>query len=152
MAGSSMSMCMNDMNGMCGGMGGMGGMMSADFQARATLPVSGAVVSSPPARVIVGFTEPLDPSSVSMTSIRLERMGEGGGAVPTVLSIPQGNQRAVILTPSSALSEGAYRVVLESAIGYDLRSQFGSTLSAPAPGSDGLRVVTSFSVTAPSAQ
>jgi hypothetical protein len=149
----SMTMCMNDMNGMCN-MGGMGGMMSADFQVRATLPASGAVVSGPPLRVIVAFTEDLDPSSVNTTSMRLERIGSTEGAdavsaVATVLSIPQGNQRAVMLTPSSALSEGTYRVVLESAIGYDLRSQLGTTLSAPAPGSDGLRIVTRFTVTAP---
>jgi hypothetical protein len=149
----SMTMCMNAMNGMCD-MGG-GGTMSADFQMRATLPASGAVVNSPPPRVILGFTQPLDPSSVSATSVRLERLGDpsGGGAasaVPTVLSIPTGNQRALILTPSSALSEGTYQVVLESSVGYDLRSQLGSALSSPAPASNGMRIVTRFSVAAPS--
>jgi hypothetical protein len=136
-------------------MGGMG--MSADFHVRATLPDNGDVAQAAPARVIVGFTQEPDPSSVSTTSVRLERVDEtadGAGAmstVPTVISIPDGNARAIILTPSSALAPGRYQVVLEAASGSDLRSQFGYSLSAPAPESDGLRIVTRFSVAPPAA-
>lgn len=134
-------------------MGGMGMTMSAAFQVTATQPSAGDVVQTSPPRVIVGFTQELDASSVSTTSVRLERVdpqsGESSGTmttVPSVMSIPPGNARALVLTPSSALLPGNYRVVLESAAGLDLRSQLGSALMSPAPEASGLRVVTRFSV------
>jgi methionine-rich copper-binding protein CopC len=141
---------------MMGGMGGMGGMgMSADFQVSATRPSTGDVLLASPSRITVGFSDELDASSVNTTSVRLERVDDTADAagtmstVPTVMSIPEGNARALILTPSSALAPGHYQVVLEAAIGSDLRSLLGSALSAPAPDSSGVRIVTRFSVASP---
>ena len=147
---------MPGMSMMGGGMG-MSMQASAHFQVSATQPNSGDVMTAPPPRVIIGFTQELDASSVNPGSVRLERVDpvpESSGSmttVPTVMSVTPGNARALILTPSSALSPGNYQVVLESSVGSDLRSQLGAALSAPAPQSSGLRVVARFSVAPPAA-
>jgi hypothetical protein len=148
---------MPSMSMMGGGMG-MGMQVGANFQVSATQPNSGDVMTAPPPRVIIGFTQELDASSVNAGSVRLERVepqpdsSNSMTTVPTLMSIPQGNARALILTPSSALPPGNYQAVLEASVGHDLRSQLGSALSAPAAESSGLRVVARFSVTARAAE
>jgi hypothetical protein len=129
--------------------GAMPGMsMSAEVQVRATLPSDGDVVNSPPPRVIIGFTQELDPSSLTGASVRLERMADPStpsafmSTVPTVMTIPAGNARALVLTPASALASGTYQLVIETSAGSELRSQMGTVLPA------GKRMVTRFRVTA----
>jgi hypothetical protein len=62
--------------------------------------------------------------------------------------MPAGNARALLVTPSSALTPGNYQVVMNAAGGAELASIGGATLSAPAPGVNGERVLTRFSVAA----
>lgn len=128
--------------------------MAAKFEVAAVQPDSGDAEDAPPPRIIVGFTQELDINRVGGGSMLLERV-EGDAApqaaptpIPATVSMPAGNARALLVTPSSALTPGNYQVVMNPAAGAELASIGGATLSTPAPGVNGERVVTRFSVAA----
>jgi hypothetical protein len=134
------------MNGAMPGMSMMS--MSLAFQVASVQPESGTTVVASPPRIIVGFSQELDASSVDANSVRLEQVDDLQ-TVATMLSVPAGNARALLLTPSSELPPGRDQVVLEAAAGRDVRSLSGSSLTSPAPEVTGERIVTRFSVVAP---
>ena len=128
--------------------------MADKFEIAATQPGSGDVENAPPPRIIVGFTQELDANRVGGGSLLLERIEEdaaprtAAAPIPATVSMPAGNARALLVTPSSALAPGSYQVVLNPAAGAELASVGGAALGAPAPGINGERVVTRFSVAA----
>jgi len=128
--------------------------MAAEFEISAVEPDSGDVESTPPPRIIVGFTQELDATRIEGSSMLLERIADDAGSqavatpIPATVSIPAGNARALLLTPISALTPGNYQVVLNPAAGAELGSIGGAALSAPTPRVSGERVVTQFSVAA----
>lgn len=128
--------------------------MADKFEIAAVQPDSGDVENAPPPRIIVGFTQELDANRVGGGSVLLERVEDDAApqAVPTpipaTVSMPAGNARALLVTPSSALTPGNYQVAMNPAGGVELASIGGATLSAPAPGVNGKRVLTRFSVAA----
>jgi hypothetical protein len=134
------------MNGAMPGMSMMS--MSVAFQVASVQPDTGATLQASPPRIIVGFTQELDASSVNASSVRLERVDDMK-TVSTILSVPAGNARALMMTPASELPPGRYQVVLEAAAGRDLRSLFGRSLNAPTPEITGERIVTRFNVAPP---
>ena len=129
--------------------------MQEKFAVAAVEPDTGAELSAPPPRVIVGFTRELDVNSVNGTTVRLERVADDTGPltattiIPAKLSIPAGNARALVVTPSSALAPGNYQVVLDMNPGAEVGSIDGASLAAPARSVQGERVVTQFSVAQP---
>ena len=128
--------------------------MVGKLEITAVQPDSGDQESAPPPRIIVGFTQELDASRINGGSLLLERVGDDADPqavatpIPATVSMPPGNARALLVTPSSALTPGNYQVVLNPTEGAELGSIGGATLSAPAPGANGERVVTRFSVAA----
>jgi hypothetical protein len=128
--------------------------MADKFEIAAVQPDSGDVENAAPPRIIVGFTQELDANRVGGGSVLLERIEDDAAAqaaaapIPATVSMPAGNARALLVTPSSALTPGNYQVVLNPAAGAELASIGGATLDAPAPGVNGGRVVTQFSVAA----
>jgi hypothetical protein len=128
--------------------------MADKFEIAAVQPDSGDVENAPPPRIIVGFTQELDANRAGGGSALLERIEDdtapqaAATPIPATVSMPAGNARALLVTPSSALAPGNYQVVLNPAAGAELASIGGATLGAPAPGVNGERVVTRFSVAA----
>ena len=128
--------------------------MADKLEIAAVQPDSGDVENAPPPRVVVGFTEELDANRIGGGSVLLERVEDDAAPqaattpIPATVSMPAGNARALLVTPSSALTPGSYQVVLNPAAGAELTSIGGAALSAPAPGVNGERVVTRFSVAA----
>jgi hypothetical protein len=127
--------------------------MPDKFEIAAAQPDSGDVENAPPPRVIVGFTQELDANRIGGGSVLLERIEDDPASqaaatlIPATVSMPAGNARALLVTPSSALTPGNYQVVMSPG-GAELASIGGATLSAPAPGVNGERVLTRFSVAA----
>ena len=125
---------------------------ASKLEITAVEPDSGDTVKAAPPRIIVGFTQELDASRIDDKSVLLERIADDAGPqavatpLPATVAMPAGNARALLVTPSSALTPGNYQVVLNPADGAELRSIGGVSLSAPAPGINGERVVTRFSV------
>ena len=127
--------------------------MAAQFQVAAVEPDTGDTLRVSPPRIIIGFTQELDPSSVNAASVRLERIDEDAEAattpaIPASLFMPAGNARVLMLTPASALPPGQYQVVLDTASGVAIRSLSGASLGVPDPEAIGAHAVTRFSVTA----
>jgi hypothetical protein len=128
--------------------------MADKLEIAAVQPDSGDVENAPPPRIIVGFTQELDANRIGGGSVLLERVEDDAAPqaastpIPATVSMPAGNARALLVTPSSALTPGNYQVVLNPAAGAELTSIGGAALSAPAPGVNGERVVTQFSVAA----
>ena len=126
--------------------------MADKFEIAAVQPDSGDVENAPPPRIIVGFTQELDANRIGGGSVLLERVEDDAAPqaaatpIPATVSMPAGNARALLVTPSSALTPGNYQVVLNPAAGAELASIGGAALSAPAPGVNVERVVTRFSV------
>ena len=128
--------------------------MADKFEIAAVQPDSGDVENAPPPRIIVGFTQELDANRLVGGSVLLERIEDDGAPqaaatpIPATVSMPAGNARALLVTPSSALMPGNYQVAMNPAGGAELASIGGATLSAPAPGANGKRVLSRFSVAA----
>jgi hypothetical protein len=128
--------------------------MADKFEVAATQPDSGDVENAPPPRIIVGFTQELDANRIGGGSVLLERIEDEAALqaaatpIPATVSMPAGNARALLVTPSSALTPGNYQVVMNPAGGAELASIGGATLSAPAPGVNGERILMRFVVAA----
>jgi len=125
----------------------------SEFRVEAVEPNPGDTLQAPPPRIIVGFTQELDTSSLIPGAVRLERIDEGADAqsgalaIPARVSIPAHNARALLVTPESPLSPGRYQVVLNMDSGVVVRSLSGTPL-VPENLEAGERVVTRFSVAA----
>ena len=128
--------------------------MADKFEIAAVQPDSGDVDNAPPPQIIVGFTQELDANRIGGGSVLLERIEDdatpqaAATPIPATVSMPAGNARALLVTPSSALTPGNYQVVMNAAAGAEVASIGGTTLSAPAPGVNGERVLTRFRVAA----
>jgi hypothetical protein len=127
--------------------------MAAQFRVAAVEPDTGDALLASPPRIIIGFTQELDASSVNAASARLERIDEGAeavttSAIPSRLFMPGGNARALMLAPASALPPGQYQVVLDTASGVSIRSLSGASLGVADPEAAGAHAITRFSVTA----
>jgi hypothetical protein len=128
--------------------------MDAEFKVSAVEPNLGDALQSSPPRITIGFTQELDTAGVIPGAVRLERIDDDPDAqiatiaVPTSVSIPSHNARALILTPASALLPGQYQVILDMDSTIAVRSLSGASLSDLAPNDPRQRIATRFSVAA----
>ena len=127
--------------------------MNAEFKVSAVEPNPGDARHGSPPRIIIGFTQDLDTAGIVPGAVRLERTDDNADSpfattitVPTSISIPAHNARALILTPAAALPLGQYQVVLNMDSGYAVRSLSGASLSVPPPNDLRERIATQFSV------
>ena len=127
--------------------------MNVEFKVSAVEPNPGDALHSSPPRIVIGFTQELDTAGIVPGAVRLERMDDNADSpitttitVPTSVSIPAHNARALILTPAAALPLGQYQVVLNMDSGYAVRSLSGASLSVPPPNDLRERIATQFSV------
>lgn len=120
-----------------------------EFKVAAVQPDPGDRLNAPPPRVVIGFTQELDPGSLNPAAVRLERINEASNEENEVIlmtpSIPTGNARALLLTPANPLSPGRYQVVLNLDAGAAVRAQSGAPLYARTADLAG-QIVTHFSV------
>jgi hypothetical protein len=126
--------------------------MDAEFKVSAVEPNLGDARHGSPPRIIIGFTQELDTAGIVPGAVRLERIDDNPDSpfattitVPTSVSTPAHNARALILTPAAALPLGQYQVVLNMDSGYAVRSLSGASLSS-SPDDRRERIATQFSV------
>jgi hypothetical protein len=127
--------------------------MDVEFRVGVVEPNLGDALQSSPVRITIGFTQELDTAGIVPGAVRLERIDDDADApiattitVPTSVSIPAHNARALILTPAAALPPGQYQVVLSMDAGVTVRSQSGASLSDSTPNDQRERIATRFSV------
>jgi hypothetical protein len=127
--------------------------MDVEFKVSAVEPNLGDARHGSPPRIIIGFTQDLDTAGIVPGAVRLERSDDNADSpfattitVPTSVSIPAHNARALILTPAAALPAGQYQVMLSMDSGYAVRSLSGASLSVSPPNNHRERIATQFSV------
>jgi hypothetical protein len=129
--------------------------MDAEFRVGAVEPNFGDALDRSPVRITIGFTQELDTAGIVPGAVRLERIDDNADAtiaaiatitVPTSVSIPTHNARALILTPAAALPAGQYQVVMSLDSGVAVRSQSGASLSVSPHNDQRERIATRFSV------
>jgi hypothetical protein len=85
------------------------------FTTTSVTPASHDVVLDARAPIVVGFSQELDRTRIDDSSLRLELLEPGSGAVlrslALTLSVPAGDPSALIVTATTPLADGHYRLV-----------------------------------------
>jgi hypothetical protein len=100
--------------------------VSRPFAVEGTMPVDDSLVLEPLTQVTVVFNHEVDGSLISDTAVSLERVGDvdidpeiaiatPGTKVIVMSALAQRNPSVLIITPSSSLSQGVYRLTLRGA-------------------------------------
>jgi hypothetical protein len=131
-----------------------------EFAMQTTAPLDKATVKAPLARILVTFTQDVDPSLVNDTTVTLQRIdlaeedrdGEvaadaslsaaGAGRIAAASGLAESNRAVLMITPRAALDSGVYRVTVRGTGGAALANMHAVTLG----------VDTSFEFTVESAQ
>jgi methionine-rich copper-binding protein CopC len=106
------------------------------FAVQTTSPLDKAIVKSSPARVLVAFTQDVDATLVNDTTVALERVNsELNGAdsavrMPATAALAAKNSAVLVITPSTALDAGVYRVTVRGTGGGALANMSAATLGA----------------------
>jgi hypothetical protein len=106
------------------------------FAVQFTAPLDKAVVTTPPARILVAFTQEVDATLVNDTTIILERIdgaGEFAGIherISAARGLAESNPAVLLITPRAALAPGVYRVTLRGSGGGALANMSAATLGA----------------------
>jgi Bacterial Ig-like domain len=118
------------------------------FAVQTTAPLDKAIVKAPLARILVTFTQDVDASLVNDTTLTLARIGpesavaDGAVKMSATGALAPNNPAVLLITPSTALDPGVYRVTVRGTGGAALANMNAVTLGAD----------TSFEFTVESAQ
>jgi methionine-rich copper-binding protein CopC len=106
------------------------------FAVQTTAPVDKATVKAPPPQILVTFTQEVDASLVNNTTVSLERIDSAstaaGGAktMPASARLAPMNPAVLLITPSTQLQPGVYRVTVRGTGGGALANMNATTLGA----------------------
>jgi hypothetical protein len=109
--------------------------VATSFAVQGTAPVDEAVVTAPVAQIVVAFTREADASLVNRTTVLLERIGTAAQAgapeqIPAAAALAGKNAAVLLITPSTALDAGVYRVTLRGTGGGALADMNAATLGS----------------------
>jgi hypothetical protein len=106
-----------------------------EFAMQTTAPLNKATVNAPLARILVTFTQAVDPSLVNDTTVTLERIDRSGEAaagasqaIPAASGLAENNGAVLMITPRTALDPGIYRVTVRGTGGAALANMHAVTL------------------------
>jgi methionine-rich copper-binding protein CopC len=114
------------------------------FAMQTTAPVDKATVKTAPAQILVTFTQEVDASLVNGTTVSLARIdpesaavnggvvmpANGATVMPASARLAPMNPAVLLITPSTRLQPGVYRVTLRGAGGGALANMNAVTLGA----------------------
>jgi hypothetical protein len=115
------------------------------FAVQTTAPLNGATVKAPLARILVTFTQDVDASLVNDTTVTLERMASAASAagvasesaamgaaqkIAAAGTLAQMNPAVLMITPTTALASGVYRVTVRGTGGGALANMNAATLGS----------------------
>jgi hypothetical protein len=106
------------------------------FAVQTTAPLDKASVKAPLAQIVVTFTQDADASLVNDTTVTLDRIDSAsvaaGGAVTmsSTMRLAPSNPAVLLITPSTGLEPGVYRVTLRGTGGAALADMNAATLGA----------------------
>jgi len=87
------------------------------FEVVAAVPASGEVILESPARIVVRLSRDLDVTQLTQASVRLERVTAAPAeraaiAVPVDITVPAGNNAALLVAPRAPIPDGRYRLLV----------------------------------------
>src|SRR6266436_645997 len=106
------------------------------FAVQTTAPVDKATVKAPPPQILVTFTQEVDASLVNNTTVSLERIDSastaagGANTMPASARLAPMNPAVLLITPSTQLQPGVYRVTVRGTGGGALANMNAATLGA----------------------
>ena len=106
------------------------------FAVQTTAPLDRATVKSPPAQILVTFTQDVDASLVNDATVTLERIdpaSSAAGGAQTMSAdtrLAPSNPAVLLITPSAQLESGVYRVTVRGTGGGALANMNAATLGA----------------------
>ena len=106
------------------------------FAVQTTAPLDKATVKAPLPRILVTFTQDVDASLVNNTTVSLERIDSASTAAGGTKTMPASSRLApmnpavLLITPSTQLEPGAYRVTVRGTGGGALANMNAATLGA----------------------
>jgi len=106
------------------------------FAVQTTAPLDKAIVKAPLARILVTFTQDVDASLVNDTTLTLARIGpesavaDGAVKMSATGALAPNNPAVLLITPSTALDPGVYRVTVRGTGGAALANMNAVTLGA----------------------
>jgi Bacterial Ig-like domain len=110
---------------------------AAMFAVQTTAPLDKSVMRVAPARILVSFTKDVDASLVNSTTVMLERIDGplsvvSGDAqrLPAQSVLAAHNSAVLVITPSTVLAPGIYRITLRGSGGAALADMNAATLGA----------------------
>jgi hypothetical protein len=115
---------------------------ASSFEVQGTVPLDHEMVSAPPPRIVVTFTQEVDASLVNESTITVERMANprldpesamaAGGArsVAVTRALAGLNPSVLLITPSAPLAPGTYRVTVRGSGGGALANLNATTLGS----------------------
>ncbi len=107
--------------------------VSTVFAVQTTAPLDKATVKAPPARILVTFTQEVDASLVNDSTITLERIaGDRTERISIAAALAEQNPAVLLLTPSTVLESGIYRVTVRGTGGGALANLNAMTLGSDA--------------------
>jgi hypothetical protein len=115
---------------------------ASSFEVQATVPLDHEMVTAPPPRIVVAFTQEVDASLVNESTITVERMANprldqespmaAGSArsVAVTRALAGLNPSVLLITPNAPLAPGAYRVTIRGSGGGAVANLNATTLGA----------------------
>jgi Bacterial Ig-like domain len=115
---------------------------ASSFEVQGTVPLDHEMVSSPPPRIVVTFTQEVDASLVNESTITVERMPNprldpespmaSGSArsVAVTRALAGLNPSVLLITPSAPLAPGTYRVTVRGSGGGAVANLNATTLGS----------------------
>jgi len=106
------------------------------FAVQSTAPLDKATVKAPLPQILVTFTQEVDASLVNDTTVTLERIDSasaaaGGAKIMSIIArLAPMNPAVLLITPSTRLEPGAYRVTVRGTGGGALANMNAATLGA----------------------
>jgi len=115
---------------------------ASSFEVQGTVPLDHEMVSAPPSRIVVTFTQEVDASLVNESTITVERMANprldagspmaSGSArsVAVTRALAGLNNSVLLITPNAPLAAGTYRVTVRGSGGGAIANLNATTLGS----------------------
>jgi hypothetical protein len=123
---------------------------TAKFAISGVVPDSSEPVSQSPPQIMIAFTQDLDVSQIDAQSARIVQLDPNTGSVidvvPSRVSVPSQNLKALMIWPSHPLSAGHYEALVRSPLPAGFIDMAGQTTALGTPNANGEFVVSTFDV------
>jgi hypothetical protein len=115
---------------------------ASSFEVQGTVPLDHEMVSAPPPRIVVTFTQEVDASLVNESTITVERMpnprldpespmaSDSARSVAVTRALAELNPSVLLITPSAPLAPGTYRVTVRGSGGGAVANLNATTLGS----------------------